>query len=204
MIIRSLTALAAATLVATGASAASFSFAGTFAHDNDKTAYNFTLGATSVVTLTSLGYAGGTNGAGATIARGGFDSVLSLYDSTGTAVDFNDDGAGVPVDITGHASDAKLSLSLAAGTYKVYLTQYNNFGPITLGNGFAFDGQPNFRGGFVDLYGSARDGHWALDLSGVDSAVSGSVPEAASWAMMIAGFVMVGGMARRRQAAVAA
>ena len=204
MIIRSLTALAAAALVATGASAASFSFAGTFARDNDKAAYNFTVAAPTVVTLTSLGYAGGTSASGALVAAGGFDTVLSLYDSTGTAVDFNDDGIGVPTDSTGHASDAKLSLSLGAGTYKVYLTQYNNFGPITLGNGFAFDGQPNFRGGFVDLYGSVRDGHWALDLSGVDSAVAGSVPEAATWAMMIGGFFAVGAMARRRQFAVAA
>ncbi len=204
MMIRTLTALAAAALATTGAAAADFSFAGVFTHDNDKAAYNFTLGATTVVTLTSLGYAGGLNAAGQPVARGGFDSVLSLYDSTGTAVDFNDDGVGVPVDTTGHASDAKLSLSLAAGTYKVYLTQYNNFGPITLGNGFAFDGQPNFRGGFVDLYGNQRDGHWALDLSGVDSATAGSVPEAASWAMMVVGFGLIGVMARRRSVVVTA
>lgn len=194
-----------ATAAAAQASAATFSFTGSLAKDNDKAAYVFTVAAPTTVTLTSLGYAGGINGAGATIARGGFDPVLSLYDATGTAVDFNDDGLGAPIDtVTGVGADSILSLSLAAGTYKVYLTQYNNFGPITLPASFAFDGQPNFRGGFVDFYGNQRSGNWALDISGVNGAIAGSVPETASWVMTILGLGMVGAVARRRNAAVAA
>ncbi len=203
MTIRAFAAIAAA-MLASGASAATFSYTGSFGVDNDKAAYNFTLGSAGTVTLTSLGYAGGVNGAGATVAHGGFDSVLSLYNAAGTGIAFNDDGLGVPADTNGHASDAKLSLLLAAGTYKVYLTQYANFGPATLPGFFAFDGQPNFAGGFVDFYGSQRDGHWALDISGVDSAIAGSVPEPATWGLMIAGFGMVGAVSRRRQRVVAA
>ena len=203
MTIRAFAAIAAA-MLASGASAASFSYTGSFGLDNDKAAYNFTLATAGTVTLTSLGYAGGVNAAGSTVAGGGFDSVLSLYDAAGTGIAFNDDGAGAATDSTGHASDAGLSLSLAAGTYKVYLTQYSNFGPATLPGLFAFDGQPNFRGGFVDFYGSQRDGHWALDISGVDSALAGSVPEPATWGLMIAGFGMVGAASRRRLRIVAA
>ena len=82
MTIRHFAAIAAA-LLATGASAADFSFAGSFAKDNSKAAYTFTLGATSTVTLTSLGYAGGTNSKGADVARGGFDSGFSVSSSAG-------------------------------------------------------------------------------------------------------------------------
>ena len=195
MTIRSIAAIAAA-LLATGASAADFSFTGTFPLDNSKVAYSFTLGSAGSVTLTSLGYAGGTNLAGNTVAAGGFDSVLSLYDATGLLLDENDD--------VGTLGDAKLSSSLGAGSYKVYLTQYNNFGPVQLPGAFAFDGQPNFRGGFVDFNGNRRTGSWALDISGVDSVVTASVPEPATWALMIGGFGLVGRAMRRRPAYITA
>ena len=204
MTIRTFTAIAAA-LLATSASAADFSFTGNFALDNSKAAYSFTLASAATVTLTSLGYAGGTNAAGQTITRGGFDPVLSLYDASGSAVDFNDDGAGAPLDsVTGVGGDSLLSLALGAGSYTVYLTQYSNFGPQTLPGFFAFDGQPSFRGGFVDFYGDQRNGSWALDLSGVDSVATAAVPEPAAWALMIAGFMIVGTAARRRNTALAA
>ena len=200
MSFRTIAAITAGLLAASTASAANFSFTGTFAQDNGKAGYAFTLANAGTVTLQSLGYAGGTNAAGATVARGGFDTVLSLYDSTGQGIAFQDDGSP-SVDTTGHASDALFSGALAAGTYTVFLTQYNNFGPFTQSPGlhFAFDGQPNFRNGFVDFYNSQRDGHWALDLIGVDSATTAAVPEAATWALMLVGFGAVGATARRRR-----
>lgn len=188
----------AATLLASSAHAADFSYTGSFGLDNDRVGYAFTLGSTSTVTLTSLGYAGGTNLAGETIARGGFDPVLSIYDGSGSLIDTADDGVGAPIDaVTGQGGDAIYTASLAAGTYSVFLSQYNNFGPQTLPGNFAFDGQPNFRGGFVDFYGSQRTGAWALDISGADSVVTAAVPEPMTWALMMIGFGMVGVAARR-------
>ena len=196
----------AAALLASAAQATSFSYTGTFAQDNSKAGYSFTLGSAGTVTLTSLGYAGGTNAAGATIARGGFDPVLTIYNAaTGLAIGDADDGPGAPLDSgTGVGGDPIYSAALSAGTYLVYLTQYNNYGPASLPGFFAFDGQPNFRGGFVDFYNSQRDGHWALDISGVDRVTTASVPEPAAWALMLTGFGLVGSAARRRQRAVAA
>lgn len=206
MTIRSIAAIAAVLLASTAASAANFSFVGTFAHDSSAAAFDFTIAAPGTVTLATLGYAGGTNASGATIAQGGFDPVLSLYGSDGFAIDFNDDGAGVALDsATGIGGDSLLSLALGAGSYTVIVSQYDNFGPAFLGgNTFAFSGQPNFRGGFVDFYGSQRNGGFALDILGADSAAITSVPEASSWAMLIIGFGLVGAAARRRQGAVAA
>lgn len=186
----------AATLLAASASAAPFSFSGSFTNDNDKAAVSFLVAAPTTVTIKSLGYAGGTAADGTTVARGGFDGILSLYDSTGTLVQDNDDGAGSTVDaVTGHGGDPLLSLTLAKGLYKVFLTQYSNFGPIDLTNAFAFDGADNrdFRGGFVDSYGSQRDGHWAFDLTGANS-----VPEGGTVGLL--GLALAGLIARRRVA----
>jgi hypothetical protein len=190
----------AAALLATGASAATGSFTGTFAQDNSIFKRSFRVDAPSLVTLTGLGYAGGVNAAGATIVQGGFDTVLSVYDASGALVIDNDDGFGVPADsVTGAGGDSLISQVFAAGTYTAYLTQYNNFGPLQLPGSFAFAGEPNFRGGFVDLYGDQRTNAFAFDITGASA-----VPEAATWMLMIAGFGMVGVVARRRNAAVVA
>jgi hypothetical protein len=74
------------------ASADNFSFTGSFVNDNDVQLFNFTVGAPSLVTLLTYSYAGGTNSAGASIARGGFDPILALFDSNGVFIDQNDDG----------------------------------------------------------------------------------------------------------------
>lgn len=169
-------AIAAATLVSTAASAVSFS--GTFRQDNGKAGFFFYLNAPGTVTIESTGN-----------AAGGFDPVLSLYDSAGLGIAFNDDqDVGI--------ADPKLVESLSAGRYTVYLTQYDNFGPASLGLPFNFDDQPNFRGGFIDFFGNQRTGDWALSIDGASNA--GAVPETASWVMLIAGFGLVGAAMRRR------
>ncbi len=200
-----LAAFAALLAAAAPAAAATFSLGGSFAVDNGKAAYSFYVAQTGIVTLTSFGYAGGTNGNGDTIARGGFDPVFSLYDNNGTAIDFNDDGNGVPLDaVTGVGADPLLSLSLDAGRYFIYLTQYNNFGPLQFPGFFAFDGQPDFRGGFVDFYGDQRTGNWSFDIDGASAAIAGGVPETATWLTMIIGFGLAGAAARRRRGDFAA
>lgn len=172
----------AAASIPTTTSAADFSFTGTFLTDDAKAAFTFNLAAPSTVTIQTFGYLGGVNAAGQTIAAGGFDDVVTLYDSSSQIVAFSDDG---------------LTLALAAGSYKLFLTQYDNFGPANLALPFLFDGQPNFRGGFVDFDGSKRNGNWALDITGVTLATA--VPEASTWALMLVGFGIAGAALRGRR-----
>jgi PEP-CTERM motif len=187
------------------AKATNFSFTGNFATPNDVQPFFFTVGATSIVTLRTYSYAGGVNAAGQTIARGGFDPILALFQLPGGAlINQNDDGGGnVPADsVTGQHYDTFLQSTLAPGNYEVTIQQYDNFanGP-NLSNGFVGSALHN---SFVDATGNLRDNHWAFDVLNVASAVQGGVPEPSTWAMMILGFAGVGFMAYRRKSWMAA
>lgn len=191
-----LLASAAALAGSTAANAADFSFTGNFTNANDVQLFNFVVGANSTVTLRTWSYAGGTNAAGANIARGGFDPILALFDAAGNIINQNDDGGGnVAADsVTGARYDTYLSSVLGAGTYTVSVMAYSNFanGP-NLSNGFSGGGS------FTDATGNRRDTHWAFDVLNVNAAVQGGVPEPATWAMMLVGFGVVGSAMRRRQ-----
>lgn len=177
-----------------------FSFTGSFNNINDVQLFTFTVGATSNVTLVSYGYAGGTNSAGQVIAEGGFDPILALFQGTGpSAVEIgqNDDGGGsVPADsVTGQHYDTFLHLtSLTAGEYTVSIQDYANFavGP-TLGNGFSNGALTG--GTFIDATGTNRNGNWAFDVLGVESAgtpTPSAVPEPSSFVLLgtgLAGFI---------------
>lgn len=193
--IAALAGIAAASIPAT-ASAADFSFTGSFLTDDAKAAFTFNLTTASTVTIQSFGYAGGVNGAGQTITAGGFDGVVSLYDSLSQNIAYGDDGITIDP-VTGAAGDPILTIDLAAGSYKLFLTQYDNFGPANLALPFNFEGQPDFRGGFVDFYGSKRTGNWALDINGVSIATA--VPESSTWALMLVGFGIAGYSLRARR-----
>jgi len=175
------TGILAAAMISASAGAATFT--GTFNKDNSKAAFIFKTDGTTPVSITTSGYAGG-----------GFDPVLSLYDANGDAVDYNDDGPGL-------GSDAQLTGIWAAGKYKVYVTQYDNFGPASLGLPFNFDGQPHFAGDFKDFFGNQRTGDYSVSIEG--AVLSAAVPESSTWAMLIAGFGMIGGTLRRRGTRVA-
>lgn len=116
-----------------------FSFTGTFAADDDVQLFNFTVGASSTVTMITKSYAGGTLADGTVISAGGFDPILSLFDSTGSLIGANDDGSfDVGIDpVTGRRFDTFLQLVLATGDYMVAVSQFNNFVIGTnLSNGF--------------------------------------------------------------------
>ena len=222
---RKLAALAAASaaLISAPAAADDFSFTGNFTQDDNVQLFHFVVGAPSNVTLRTLSYAGGINAAGATIARGGFDPILALFDSSGNKIDQNDDGGcgSVPMDISGVCYDTFLNAALSAGTYTVSVMQYDNFanGP-NLSNGFRRDGQGNFTPGFSgcqasqtafeDVSGSAacgRDSHWAFDVLNVASAIQvvpgvPGVPEPATWTLMLLGFGGIGLTLRKRKPAL--
>lgn len=193
-------------LMATPAQAADFSFTGTLPDANAVLFFDFNVGSASTVTLRSYSYAGGVNAAGAVIARGGFDPILSLYNvASGLRVGQNDDGScsQVATDaVTGVCYDVFFQQSLTPGDYRVALTAFSNFGPETLGG--SFDGG----GSFTDATGDLRNSQFAFDVLGVSTATGpggggpGAIPEPATWLMMLAGFGMLGAALRRRKLSV--
>ena len=187
-----------------------FSFQGTFASDDQVQLFSFTVGSSSAVTLRSWSYAGGVDAAGVTIPRGGFDTILALFNGSGALITQNDDGTAVqvPTDpLSGEHYDTYLQSTLAAGTYTVSVMEFDNFanGP-NLSDGFSRAGQGNFtaalghcsQGKFCDVSGVApynnRTGNWEFDILGVNSASEsggGTVPEPASFALLALGAVAV-------------
>ena len=102
--------------MAGNAAALNFSFYGSFTSDDDVQLFSFKVGDVSAVTLRTYSYAGGVNADGVTVARGGFDPILALFDSQGEFIDDNDDGYGVPKDSVTHKGyDTMLKANLAAG-----------------------------------------------------------------------------------------
>lgn len=183
------------------ASAANFSFTGSFAADDSVQLFSFTLASTDTVTLRTYSYAGGINGAGIVVPRGGFDPILSLFDNAGVLINENDDGfSNVPTDpVTGQQFDSYLFTKLAAGTYTVSITQFDNFanGP-SLSNGFIRTGSSNFtsefvcsNGRFCDITGDNRNPNWAFDVQGVTSATVVSTPEPGMAALVGVGMLLM-------------
>ena len=194
-------AFVAGLVVSTMATAvtANFSFNGTFSQDDNVLLFNFSADGTSTAYIVSYGYAGGTQANGQSWSQGGFDTILSLFDSTGALVNSNDDGsstcfsgaAGVaPGTVNGNSDsntgvvyDTCFSSILSAGNYTVAVTQYASFanGPM-LSSGFSGDGTGNFtagntactQGNFCDVTGTPtytnRTNAWAYDILNVGSA----------------------------------
>jgi hypothetical protein len=136
--------------IAQGTAQAQF-FSGSFVLDNDKVLLPFTSTG-GVSSIRSLGFGGGISSQGNVVTAGGFDPILSLYDSGGNLLDYNDDFI---------SSDSFISRPLPSGNYTAVVTQYDNFpnGP-TLADGFIEDSQPNFAGGF-----NGQQPTWAVDIT---------------------------------------
>jgi hypothetical protein len=151
-----LAALVLLSLVGPLASAASFSFTGTFSYDTDLQYFTFTLAnPTAGVTLRTWSYAGGTNAAGDVIPAGGFEPLLNLYGPDGTQMNPGSSGpctsplTGDPLadllrnPTTGACGDVYYPTTESfpggvwdAGTYTVVLSTWANPGVGNLSDGF--------------------------------------------------------------------
>src|SRR5262245_53820925 len=106
-----------AVIIAAPASAANFSFTGSFFQDDNIQLFKFSVADETTVTIRSWSYAGGSNAAGQTIARGGFDPVITLFDGFGNQYDGSINGAGVNVDPDSSAAfDVLLEVTLIPGS----------------------------------------------------------------------------------------
>lgn len=200
------------------ASASSFSFTGTFIQDDQLELFQF-LAPSASVTLATLGYGGGVNAAGATIAAGGLDPVLSLFDATNglsasspLIAQDSAGGAGNMDPDTGLMADELLTLTNLnpTHTYVLVLSEYDNLAAgATYGDGFTKTGQGNFTPNefgcsgtaFCDPTASQRTGAWAVDITGVSAAsdiTAGATPEPASILLIGTGFAGLA-LSRRRK-----
>jgi hypothetical protein len=187
----------------------SVSFQGTFATDDQLELFQFAIAATQTVTIVSWEYGGGTNAANTVIPPGGFDTLFTLFDGTGTQIgSFDDCGAGSGQSFNhGACLDAYYQNTLPSGSYFLALTQSGNDSNGDLIDGFSQLGQGNFTcapfslsGAFCDTFGNQDNGNWAVDFVNVDSAadVTGAVPEPASF-LLTGGAAALLALSRRRK-----
>lgn len=187
------------------ASAANISYTGEFTYDNDVKLFQFTVDTLSTVGLRTWSYAGGINAAGETIARGGFDPIVALFNSAGQLIGEQDDGEchRVAADaVSRQCWDINYSIELAPGTYTASLQQYNNYHVSNnLADGFYYQDVQyrNFRNGFVDEMDIRRNGSWAFDLLNVSLPAAADVPEPGS--IWLVGAALAGLTALRRRRA---
>lgn len=160
---------------ATSAAASTFGFTGGFAVDNETQAFVFTVANDGdAVEMRNWGYGSGTfsvdsvNGGGAgpvTISSGNFDARLSLFDSAGNFMTFNENTNfplgpplstgvlnalavnyvnGASVDTAYASYDPELRLTLNAGTYTLILSQYENSATGGVSAPFSQDAAPDY------------------------------------------------------------
>ena len=173
-------------LVLSGAAASATTLTGAFTTDDQSFQYTWNLSQATTVTAATNSY-----------ASGGFVPVLSLFNATTgafVAVDGGDAScsSGRMMDgATGLCNDAFLSASVAAGSYRVVLTEFDNFPNGNFSDGFSEAGNGNFTSSVCGTSGpfwetdlapcAQRTGNYSLNLSTATSAT----PEPATvWLML--------------------
>lgn len=191
--------------ISTATTGSNFSFEGLFLTDDQVQLFDFTLGASSTITMQSWGYGGGTNAANLVIPAGGFDTFFTWYGSDGSQIGTADDcGAGPGHSHNGACLDAYAQVTLPAGSYILALTQAGNDPNGSLSDGFTEQGQGNFTANgncpaFCDTFGNTDNGKWAVDILNVTSATQvGATPEPSTWVLSIGGIALLLAALRRR------
>ena len=185
-----------------------YSGSGNFESDNEVIFVPFTLLNSSLVTFQTFGYGGGTNASNTVIAGGGFEPLLQLFNMPDGSLNGGSILPG-PNPLCGprvtdpnrqdFCFDVFAQLMLGPGDYLLALTQSpNTTAGTNLIDGFVYDGDPSFNGGFVGTFGFEGDSHWALDVAANDVAPNG-VPEPASLWMTAPALLLAGLRLRRRR-----
>lgn len=154
----------------------------------------FSLNSASMVTIFTTSYGGGTNLDGSTSGPGGFQPNITLFDSTGFDV-ANQSPSFSPIanpdPSNGWKGDGYLKdTNVPAGTYFVTLTDWQNQMSITstgLDANTAAYTQFSGPGGtnFSDVQGNTRNGTFALNLEATPLGPPSSVPEPATFGLML-------------------
>jgi hypothetical protein len=183
--------------------AGNFSFTGAFTGENDIQLFTFTTAAGGT-TVKTLSYGGGVNAAGATILAGGFDPLITIFDSIGNEVGSFDNsgngGGGCLGGITAGTNgclDSYFNTAIGAGTYTVALTQFSN---VYSSPGITFTPGNLCSASFCDAFDNttALTGNWAVDIVAADSAaIAGNTPEPAT--LLMAGLGLAGICYRSRK-----
>jgi len=106
------------------------SVSGNFTDDDDVQTISFTVASASLVTLKTT-----------SAHLGGFDTTITLFDSSNNMIAENDDGTFAQVGndtATGIPLDSFLQLNLAAADYTLALTQWDNIFDGGVGDPFSF------------------------------------------------------------------
>jgi hypothetical protein len=191
-------------------SGSTISDTGTLSTPESTVLIDLTLATSGNVTLQTYGFGGGINGAGNTIAAGGFDPFVGLFQGTGGTALFLDGTAdnlsnysSEPLacppaglvtigSVAGQCGDVQLNFTgLAAGTYTVLLSDANYVpNAVYETTGYLGDGFSDLTGGSLpfqtcyDLSDCNTDtANWALDIT-APSAVTTSTPEPASFLLV--------------------
>jgi hypothetical protein len=205
-VLRSFAAIAALALAAqASAGPTTTSYVGTLADPQDAALIEFTVAVAGTVNFQTWGFGGGVNGAGTSIAAGGFDPYLSLFSGTGAGATFlasNEDGACPPGNtVSGLCRDSTLSQLLAAGDYTLAVTLTGNMsfaenlGSGTLGDGFIGVFTPDF---FNNELQVMLTGDYAVDITTDAASTTGTVPEPQGLTLMVAA-LLAGVAAKRRR-----
>jgi len=180
--LRSGTLLAFLSLLPTVSFAGTLSFSGVFPGDDYIQFFTYSVQNTALVTVSTTSY-----------ATGGFEPILSLFDSSGNFQNGDSGYAG--------NRDATLSwVSTAGARYTIALTEYDNF-PLgtTLAEGFSETGNGNFTaklpfnnpvpgGKFLLPGGRQLTGNWSITFTSAEPTLTASaVPEPGSLVLLLAG-----------------